>query len=109
MHHCAPPCGISATADFPECIAFLRSVVAGCRQSEPELLIATGMAPLTGAALRTLRAMGIVCVNYSTDDPWNPVLRAFWHLRVLPEFFDAHFHNPAGEYRELRRILAAPK
>jgi spore maturation protein CgeB len=69
---------------------FSQSVVAGCRQSEPELLIATGMAPLTGAALRTLRAMGIVCVNYSTDDPWNPVLRAFWHLRVLPEY-DAIF------------------
>jgi hypothetical protein len=65
---------------------FSISVVAGCRQSEPEILIATGAAPLTGAALRTLRAMGIVCVNYSTDDPWNPALRASWHLRVLPEY-----------------------
>jgi len=33
-----------------------------------------------------LRAMGIVCVNYSTDDPWNPALRASWHLRVLPQY-----------------------
>jgi hypothetical protein len=63
-----------------------KSVVAGCRQSEPEVLIATGAAPLTGLALRSLRAMGIVCVNYSTDDPWNPVLHASWHLRVLPEY-----------------------
>ena len=34
--------------------------------------------------------MGIVCVNYSTDDPWNPALRASWHLRALPEY-DAVF------------------
>jgi spore maturation protein CgeB len=69
---------------------FSESVVAACRQSTPEILIATGAAPLTGSALRALRAMGIVCVNYSTDDPWNPVLRAFWHLRALPEY-DAVF------------------
>lgn len=65
---------------------FSVSVVAGCRQSRPELLIATGAAPLTGAALRTLRARGTVCVNYATDDPWNPALRASWHLRALPEY-----------------------
>jgi spore maturation protein CgeB len=65
---------------------FAESVVAGCRCSEPEILIATGAAPLTRSALRRLRALGIVCVNYSTDDPWNPVLRASWHLRALPEY-----------------------
>jgi hypothetical protein len=65
---------------------FSKAVVVGCRQSKPEILIATGAAPLTGSALRTLRATGIVCVNYSTDDPWNPMLRASWHLRVLPEY-----------------------
>jgi spore maturation protein CgeB len=74
----------------PRMHRFSKSVVAGCRQSEPEILIATGAAPLTGATLRALREMGIVCVNYSTDDPWNPVLRASWHLRNLPEY-DAIF------------------
>ena len=69
---------------------FCKSVVAGCRQSEPEILIATGAAPLTCSTLRTLRAMGIVCVNYSTDHPWNPALRASWHLRVLSQY-DAIF------------------
>jgi spore maturation protein CgeB len=65
---------------------FSASVVAGCRQWEPEILIASGAAPLTGSTLRSLREMGIVCVNYSTDDPWNPALRACWHLRALPEY-----------------------
>ena len=69
---------------------FSKSVVAACRRSTPEILIATGAAPLTDAALRTLRAMGIVCVNYSTDDPWNPALRALFHLRSLPRY-DAVF------------------
>jgi hypothetical protein len=74
----------------PRMNRFSKSIVTGCTQSKPEVLIATGMAPLTASALRTLRAMGIVCVNYSTDDPWNPVLRALWHLRLLPEY-DAVF------------------
>jgi hypothetical protein len=70
----------------PRMHQFCRSVVSGCKQLRPEVLIATGAAPLTSSALRTLRAMGIVCVNYSTDDPWNPRLRASWHLRLLPEY-----------------------
>jgi spore maturation protein CgeB len=65
---------------------FSRAVVYGCEELGPEMLIATGMAPLTRSALRTLRAMGITSVNYSTDDPWNPTLRASWHMRALPEY-----------------------
>jgi spore maturation protein CgeB len=74
----------------PGMTRFCESVVACCRLSLPQVLIATGRAPLTGAVLRTLKAMGIVCVNYSTDDPWNRALRASWHIRVLPEY-DAIF------------------
>src|SRR5260370_5069752 len=51
---------------------FCAMVVAACRQLAPEILVATGTVPLTGSALRTLRSMGIVCVNDSTDDPCNP-------------------------------------
>jgi spore maturation protein CgeB len=61
-------------------------VVAACREARPDVLIATGTAPLTAAALGALRGMGIICVNYSTDDPWNPALRTGWHLRALPEY-----------------------
>jgi spore maturation protein CgeB len=71
---------------LPRMNQFSRSIVGACRQSKPEVLIATGAAPLTNSALRTLRAMGIVCVNYSTDDPWNAVLHASWHLRLLPQY-----------------------
>jgi spore maturation protein CgeB len=74
----------------PGMYRFSKSVVANCRQSRPDVLIVTGAAPLTGAALRILRAQRIICVNYSTDDPWSPLLRASWHLRALREY-DAIF------------------
>ncbi len=70
----------------PRMHGFAKSILEGCRRSGPEILIATGAAPLTRSVLRRSRSMGIVCVNYSTDDPWNPALRASWHLRLLPEY-----------------------
>ena len=66
--------------------AFSIEVVAGCAEAQPKLLIATGAAPLTRSALRRLRTMGIPCLNYSTDDPWNKAMRASWYLRALPEY-----------------------
>jgi hypothetical protein len=69
---------------------FSKMVVARCREATPQLLITTGRAPLSGAAVGRLRRMGIVCVNYSTDDPWNPALRAGWHQEALPQY-DAIF------------------
>jgi spore maturation protein CgeB len=53
--------------------------------------------------LRRLRAMGIVCVNYSTDDPWNPTLFSHWHLRALPEF-DVVFTTRRANVQDFRRL-----
>jgi spore maturation protein CgeB len=82
---------------------FSESVVAGCRQSPPEILITTGGAPLTRSVLHILREMGIVCVNYSTDDPWNPLLRASWYLRALREY-DAIFTTRRANIRDFADI-----
>ena len=65
---------------------FEKELVAACASAKPQFLIATGMAPLTESALRALRQMNIVCVNYSTDDPWNAAMRSSWHLRALPSY-----------------------
>src|SRR6476469_934257 len=54
---------------------FSNDLVEACARAKPEILIATGMAPLTKSALRALRRLGIISVNYSTDDPWNPAMR----------------------------------
>ena len=61
-------------------------VISVCSTARPQVLIATGVAPLTQQVLRKLRSLGVFCVNYSTDDPWNPALLATWHLRALPAY-----------------------
>lgn len=65
---------------------FSNQIVKACARANPEILIATGMAPLTEPALRELKQLGVVCINYSTDDPWNPAMRSRWHLRALPTY-----------------------
>ncbi|MCX7140568.1 MAG: glycosyltransferase [Proteobacteria bacterium] len=49
-------------------------------------LITTGLNPVSGRVIRALRSQGLVCMHYSTDDPWNPTQRANWFLRSLPEY-----------------------
>lgn len=65
---------------------FTDNVLVTCGKARPEILIATGTAPLTAVALETLRRLGIVSVNYSTDDPWNPAQTANWFLRTLRSY-----------------------
>jgi spore maturation protein CgeB len=70
----------------PRLQSFAHRVVQHCAGVKPELLIATGISPLPRSALAALRSIGTACVNYSTDDPWNPAARANWFLRALPEY-----------------------
>jgi hypothetical protein len=65
---------------------FSADAVRQCAAFRPSVLIATGSAPLTGQALDALRSLGVATINFSTDDPWNRVLRARWHLRALPHY-----------------------
>ena len=85
---------------------FARTVVEKCRETRPEILISTGMAPLSAEALQALRAMGIVAVNYSTDDPWNPAQRARWFLRALP-FYDHVFTPRYANLEDFERLGCA--
>ena len=55
---------------------FCASVVMRCTDECPRVLVTTGSAPLTAATLDRLRSQGVVCMNYSTDDPWSPTMRA---------------------------------
>ena len=52
----------------------------------PDLVLTTGRAPLDRSHVKGLRALGATVINYSTDDPWNPKLRASWFLRTLPSY-----------------------
>src|SRR5262249_44795730 len=82
---------------------FSKELVKACARAKPQILIATGMAPLTESALHALRQLGIVCVNYSTDDPWNPAMSSRWHLRALPSY-DLVFSPRRSNLDDFRRL-----
>ena len=50
------------------------------------MLITTGFAPIDCKTLGTIGEIGIRRVNFSTDDPWNPIHRAPWFLRSLSNY-----------------------
>jgi spore maturation protein CgeB len=85
---------------------FSNELVDACARVKPEILVATGMAPLTESALRALRQLSIVSVNYSTDDPWNPAIRSKRHLRALP-LYDLIFTPRRSNLDDFRRLGCA--
>jgi spore maturation protein CgeB len=73
-----------------------------CKEMRPDLLLTTGRAPLEKVALESIRALGAKIINYSTDDPWNPTLRASWFLEALPHY-DAIFTTRRANLDDFRR------
>jgi spore maturation protein CgeB len=69
----------------------------------PDILLATGVAPVTEGSLRLARSRGIVSINYLTDDPWNPTHRSRWFLASLPEY-DAIFTPRTANLDDLRAL-----
>ena len=66
--------------------AFSRDVVSACHRFRPHWLLATGLAPMSARALQQVRQLGVVCLNYLTDDPWNPRLRSRWFMSALTAY-----------------------
>ena len=73
-----------------------------CARTKPNLLVTTGMAPLTASALHSLKRLGIVSLNYSTDDPWNSVMSSRWYLEALPAY-DFVFTTRRANIDDFRR------
>ena len=82
---------------------FSRQVLSQCQALRPRWLLATGMAPLTADTLRRLCELGVACLNYLTDDPWNPAHRAGWFLDALPHY-DQVFSPRRANLNDLRRL-----
>jgi spore maturation protein CgeB len=82
---------------------FSKDVGQVCCERSPEVLIATGRAPITADTLKMLRANGVVCINYSSDDPFNPNHYAKWHLQALREF-DLVFTTRRANVRDLQEL-----
>jgi len=83
--------------------AYSGAVVDRCRRQHPRWLIATGLAPIEAGALEHIRAMGVVTMNYLTDDPWNPAFKSAWFLSAL-EQYDRVFSVRRRNLDDLRRV-----
>jgi spore maturation protein CgeB len=70
----------------PRLQQFSVQVVEAVREHSPDIVLTTGIAPLSEEALREIGALGTTRVNFSTDDPWNPNHRADWFFEALSEY-----------------------
>jgi spore maturation protein CgeB len=57
-----------------------------CSKMQPDVVVATGQAPLERNLIEKLRMSGVRMINYSTDDPWNTVLHASWFVSALSAY-----------------------
>jgi spore maturation protein CgeB len=80
---------------------FSRAVVERCRIFQPEIMLTTGMAPVTEAALAESRKLGVRCINFSTDDPFNPQMHSPWFLRALRQY-DSVFSPRKSNLKQLK-------
>jgi hypothetical protein len=65
---------------------YSRAVVATCARERPDVLIVTGTAPVPARALKRIQNLGVVTLNYSTDDPWSHFSQSRWHIRALQAY-----------------------
>jgi spore maturation protein CgeB len=81
--------------------SFSENLVQACRDFRPTWLLSTGLAPIDKQALIGIRDLGIMRLNYLTDDPWNPAHRAPWFLDALPHY--DHVFSPRQSNLETLR------
>jgi spore maturation protein CgeB len=80
---------------------FAAQVQDACAVTRCDLVLTTGCAPLDRSHIEKLRERGVKLVNYSTDDPWNPALRAPWFLSTLASY-DVVFTPRRANVRDFR-------
>jgi spore maturation protein CgeB len=83
--------------------SFSNRLIDACRAARPHIFVSTGASPVNHTALQQLRSMSVICINYSTDDPWNPSHFAKWHLRSLP-FYHIVFTPRLSNISDLKAL-----
>lgn len=88
----------------PNCLAeFSRNVLEKCREQEPQLVLSTGIAPVTAGVLGEIRKTGARLCNFLTDDPWNPAHRSRWFFEALP-LYDRIFSTRKANLSDLETL-----
>ncbi|KYC36866.1 hypothetical protein WA1_45230 [Scytonema hofmannii PCC 7110] len=83
--------------------AFSQNIVQRCLAQQTEVLMTTGIAPISHQALSELSDRGIKKINFLTDDPWNPVLYSPWFLKALP-YYDIVFSPRRDNINDLLQL-----
>ena len=65
---------------------FNDTLLAALDAERPRYLLSTGKAPIFAETLQEAENLSIHTVNFSTDDPWNPLYRARWALDSLKAY-----------------------
>jgi len=65
---------------------FSQKLLEHCSIFKPDVVLVTGITPPNAQTISLLRDMGIVCVNFLTDDPWNPNHHSKWFFEALPYY-----------------------
>lgn len=81
---------------------FQRQLLEQIKANSPQLVLVTGILPLSHAVFTTIHARGGRIVNYLTDDPWNPIHRRRCFLSNLP-----HYDHIFSTKQALRQRLEA--
>ncbi|OYU12437.1 MAG: hypothetical protein CFE38_08195 [Comamonadaceae bacterium PBBC1] len=68
---------------FARMRAFGVNLIKAAKRDRPTYLLTTGLCPVSTDVLHEMRKLGVVCLHFSTDDPWNSGQRAEWFLRTL--------------------------
>lgn len=65
---------------------FSQHVLDVCRADRPDVLLATGLAPISASSLRSIGKLGVRRVCFLTDDPWNPLNAAAFFFEAMREY-----------------------
>jgi hypothetical protein len=84
---------------------FGADLVATLRNTPPQCLLTTGIAPVDRGTLDAVRALGVAPINFLTDDPWNPAHRAPWFFEALGAY-DHVFSPREANLGDLRTLLS---
>jgi spore maturation protein CgeB len=79
----------------PRLKEFSQRVLEAAKTFRPDLLIATGLAPINADVLATLT--DVRRVVFLTDDPWNADFRAQWFFDALPHYDTVYTPRHANE------------
>ncbi|MBV6501863.1 MAG: hypothetical protein CJBNEKGG_04393 [Prosthecobacter sp.] len=81
----------------PRLKTYSRNLLRHCQRFSPELVLGTGIVPVTAMELAAMKRMKIPVANFLVDDPWNPAHHAPWFMRALPHYSQVFTPRHANE------------